>query len=443
MLPRQYRAAYYAIDVPDVIRSFAYLPLRLRAPYLKSAEHTVKRCFRVSPACIRSFGLNTTMQFIESNRGGALLIHNDHRYRRKRCVNDAEYWKCMECSSTMVTECRQIKKAGKPHDHPPRRDEATNNILRSNLKRRAVEEPNKSVQEVYETEVGALADNVAVGILPTFDQVRSSMYRKRRSVIPDLPQRREDIQIPPAYATLNNENFLLVDEGEENRLLMFSTRKNLTILCRCDAVYGDGTFHSSPLLFTQIYTLHGMFNGTMLPLVYALLPSKNETDYTRMLNALDIILAQMGLVLNPQSVVLDYELAVHNAWRTVRPGVQLKGCMFHFGQCVWRKLQSLGLQQAYAEDLQFQAWARLILALPLLPTYEVEAFWMVIEQQAPVQQYPASRDLCEYFSRFWIDDNTATFAIPIWNHFATDGPRTTNHVKGKPSQPHCTTHYVN
>ena len=328
------------------------------------------------------------MQFIESNHGGVLLIHNDHRYRRKRCVNDVEYWKCMECSSTMVTERRQIKKVGESHDHPPKRDEATNSILRSNSKRRAVEEPNKSVQEVYEAEVGAVVDNenVAVGILPTFDQVWSSMYRKRRSVIPGLPQHREDIQIPPAYATLNNKDFLLVDEGEDNRLLMFSTRKNLNILCHCDAVYGDGTFYSSLLLFTQIYTLHGVLNGTMLPLAYALLPSKNETDYTQMLNALDIILARMGLVLNPQSVVLDYELAAHNAWRTVRPWVQLKGCMFHFGQCIWRKLQSLGLQQAYAEDLQFQAWARLILALPLLPTYEVEAFWMVIEQQAPVQQ---------------------------------------------------------
>jgi hypothetical protein len=173
-----------------------------------------------------------------------------------------------------------------------------------------------------------------------------------------------------------------------------------------------------------------MFNGTMFPLVYALLLSKSEEDYSRMLNRLDLYLATKGLVLNPQAVVLDYELAAHNAWRNSRPATQLKGCMFNFGQCVWRKIQSVGLQHVYAIDGEFQAWARLILSLPLLPTYEIQNQWIRIVERAPIEQHPAAQVLCDYMSNFWINDNSATFAIPVWNHFATDGPRTTNHIEG-------------
>ena len=39
-------------------------------------------------------------------------------------------------------------------------------------------------------------------------------------------------------------------------------------------------------------------------------------------------------------VMLDFEKAVWSALRQTLPGVQLKGCSFHWTQALWRKVQS-------------------------------------------------------------------------------------------------------
>ena len=39
-------------------------------------------------------------------------------------------------------------------------------------------------------------------------------------------------------------------------------------------------------------------------------------------------------------VMLDFEKAVWSALRQTLPGVQLKGCSFHWTQALWRKVQT-------------------------------------------------------------------------------------------------------
>ena len=51
-----------------------------------------------------------------------------------------------------------------------------------------------------------------------------------------------------------------------------------------------------------------------------------------------------------QAVVSDFEAALWLAVRDVFPGVAQRGCEFHFSQAVWRNVQSVGLQSAYAKD---------------------------------------------------------------------------------------------
>jgi hypothetical protein len=107
-----------------------------------------------------------------------------------------------------------------------------------------------------------------------------------------------------------------------------------------------------------------------------------------------------------------------------------EGCLFHFAQAVWRNIQRCGLTEAYRTDIEFQNWSRLILALPHLPTYEVGDFWLEqVIGNMPAELWPASQQLVDYVTNFWIDDATATFPIPVWNHFATQGSRSTNHLE--------------
>ena len=71
----------------------------------------------------------------------------------------------------------------------------------------------------------------------------------------------------------------------------------------------DGTWKSAPNLFTQLFTIHRLFDqGWNIPLAYGLLPGKTTTLYTNLLEELD----SFG-PFSPQSVLCDFELAIHNA----------------------------------------------------------------------------------------------------------------------------------
>ena len=56
--------------------------------------------------------------------------------------------------------------------------------------------------------------------------------------------------------------------------------------------------------------------------------------------------------------------------------------------------------------------------------------WLTIIGECPAEQYPTAQLLVDGITDYWIDDATAMFSIPVWNHFGTDGPRTINHVEG-------------
>lgn len=57
----------------------------------------------------------------------------------------------------------------------------------------------------------------------------------------------------------NGDNFLLYDSGpREDRIVIFGTRKNLSILSQCEFISMDGTLNIAPMLFEQLYTIHGM-----------------------------------------------------------------------------------------------------------------------------------------------------------------------------------------
>ena len=77
----------------------------------------------------------------------------------------------------------------------------------------------------------------------------------------------------------NQERWLLFDSGPD-RLLIFSTQENLRLLRQAQIVFSDGTFKCAPSrLFPQLYTIHAKCYGSVVPLVYCLLPNKREATY--------------------------------------------------------------------------------------------------------------------------------------------------------------------
>ena len=54
-------------------------------------------------------------------------------------------------------------------------------------------------------------------------------------------------------------------------------------------------------------------------------------------------------------VHVDYEKAIVNTIKKFLPNAQIMHCLFHLGQSVFRKVQSLGLTTKYRNDETFRA----------------------------------------------------------------------------------------
>lgn len=116
--------------------------------------------------------------------------------------------------------------------------------------------------------------------------------------------------------TSTGENFLISDTGDEDKILIFGTAGNLRRLSEATTIYADGTY-ASPGIFKQLYTFHALIDNEMFPLVFALLPDKNQTTYIRLLNELKTAAINNNSLLNPETIFIDFECACRNVAETV------------------------------------------------------------------------------------------------------------------------------
>jgi hypothetical protein len=70
-----------------------------------------------------------------------------------------------------------------------------------------------------------------------------------------------DFEVPPSFSTTNDgENFLLYDSTHKKlggRLMIFSTKYLIQMLCSCEIILIDGTFKCRPTMFSQVYVVMG------------------------------------------------------------------------------------------------------------------------------------------------------------------------------------------
>lgn len=68
------------------------------------------------------------------------------------------------------------------------------------------------------------------------------------------------------------------DNGDRpgERMLLFSTQRNMRTLVSADHWFADGTLKVAPSLFYQLYTVHAFVGDRVLLCVYDLIPDKTQ-----------------------------------------------------------------------------------------------------------------------------------------------------------------------
>ena len=376
-------------------------------------------------------------EYVCSQRNGRLLQYSGYLYRyvRKSADGLSVYFRCRKgCSATatvvdnVVVQTRGTHRPSHLFDtHVIQRKEQLA-VLRKKVKEDAT--GYQTIPNIFRNvlkETNLTHENA--GLIPTFPSSNSIMYRERSYKYGALPKTLGEIELPDflKQTISSNENFLMADDGmNENRMMIFSTKTNLSYLCKSTAIYGDGTFKVAPNLFYQLYSLHATVYGENVPLVYVLLPNKTKDTYVRMFTIIKNCCAAFGLTFNPRQFRADFEIGVLQSFFDVFTGSEIKCCSFHFGQSLWRKVQDLGLSvEVKQKDSEVQRAFRRCCGLSHVPEDQVgEAFTFIVEES------PMNEKLFKFFDYIlenYIGDTSAPrFPISWWNHFSDQENRTDN-----------------
>ena len=77
------------------------------------------------------------------------------------------------------------------------------------------------------------------------------------------------------------------------------------------------------------------------------------------------------------------------------------GCLFHLGQALYRKIQSLGLAEKYASDPLFSLQCKMLLALAFVPSSDVlHSFDLFSKMEDQV----VDQDIIQYFKCTYIGE---------------------------------------
>ena len=145
---------------------------------------------------------------------------------------------------------------------------------------------------------------------------------------------------------------------------MFTTESNLQVLSAANTLYCDGTFSVCPHL---LFIIHSFSHGKQFLLVYFLLNKTQET-YNMAFLLLKENCQNYRITLDPSEVKTDFELALLQSIRISFPNASFRGCYYHFSQAIWRKVQSIGLQQEYqTQGSEVKKFFRRVIALPFVP----------------------------------------------------------------------------
>ena len=236
------------------------------------------------------------------------------------------------------------------------------------------------------------------------------------------------LYIPLTLLTL----WTVFDSGPvDDRIIMFTTLFNLEFLCSSVRLCGDGTFKAAPLLWTQVYTIHGQKNGCTVPCLFALLPNKTKETYIGLFQQLKSWLSTRSVTWLFDSFLSDFEQGAYLAMLEVFPGIGAEGCFFHLCKRLDYHVKKLGLMAKYEQDYDFRIRVKKLAALAFVSVADVVG---AFESLATTFLDDELR-LLSYFEATWIGAPAGgrrlppMFPLHMWNlldRASTGSTRTAN-----------------
>lgn len=345
---------------------------------------------------ISSFEKLKLIQSTKKKKDGSiswLLVDDEgHEYKvaYESSITGTITWRCNNsefpnCLGKVVTKghSRPIT-VKKMHEHNPSIKTKVKEV-NANIRIMSANNPDTQPRKIILECTKGLSEEI-VAHLPTYSAARQVCSRARINPYEDFVLYQNLIFIPnPSDLSFvlpeqleNGEKFLFFDEMiGEDRILIFTTEKNLSLLTEYRNWLCDGTFDSAPSLFKQLFSLHALKKNKTLPLVYALFTNKQEATYQKFFDFIKN-LTKTG----PITISCDFELAIINAIETVFPEANILGCFFHLKKSIWRHIQDNGLVNDYNDlniiENNIRLYTKMLACLAFVPCeFVISAFTLI------------------------------------------------------------------
>ncbi|KAG0428716.1 hypothetical protein HPB47_024307 [Ixodes persulcatus] len=319
--------------------------------------------------------------FVASRRGSPKLCFEGYMYTKHRNNDEKTAWRCEKfeegCRGRAVTAGETTTVTQGHTCHLPTPENAAAARLQDKIKTAAKRSHDTRRNVVAACLQGARPATITK--LPKLSSQERKVNRVRREAhgAAQVPHRIEDIIVPEHLRmtrTASPEVFLAGDTGciDSERIMIFDCNTDLCRLNTCETWLCDGTFKVAPEMFYQLWVVHGLYKGRVLPLVYCLLPNKREATYKRatrmLLEAIDDATSSPRQV---HTVVMDFEKAEENSFRECIPDDEVHGCLFHFAQSIWRRIQELGMHTRFVVDSSYHLILKKFIALCFCNVFDV------------------------------------------------------------------------
>ena len=387
-------------------------------------------------------------QLLPGEKRGKVLFVAGFRYHRHKISGGLLVWSCWrrDCRTIIRTNVFaqdeanpniQIANPNEPtHNHCEDSSMTEHIGIRRDMQEVIGQNPTLPVRRIYDGEVARLhrqggGDRPTI---PNSSSVKSSIERRRRTMMPPLPATLADVQIAGPWAETWLGSRYLQHLDNQAGIAVFATDENLQKLAQCHTVYMDATFRVCPPPYTKQSWETSMalsFPSSTFSWIPKLLLTTNMFSRKSKHVYVRALTHQRW---RPGMVITDFEIARQTAVRGEFPATAVRACYFHFTQSLWRKIQDLGLAVAYRQNRRIKEILRKVMALGYLPQALMRVNFTNLENARRTRhlavQNPSVDDFFRYIRNTYVGQ-AATFSPDVWNVFNRDmSKRTNNNVEG-------------
>lgn len=405
------------------------------------------------------------------------LIEFDHKlYRVEKTLNDRQYLRCVHCNEgTAIRNAYAEGDFGEvEHGHKPCANDCIPSTVRFEQRaltklaagafardvrvRRATAVT--TAKQQYEEKYGPAP------LLQNHDPIAPSvLYRARQARYPPVPNTYAQlpVELPEDFcnirlsANMPLERFLWINNGypdaqqdlHHQRILGFSTLRNLIQLSKARKIYIDGTFKITPKPFYQVFTFNTLAGpsierSALIQRMTLLLPSKNTPTYITMfelvLEALELAnqtAGRAGAAINWNRISGDFESGVIAAITSENfdPDhiISFDGCWYHYVADVYKFLTTgvVGMAVEYRlPNNPLRPFTHLLYSLPYARPQDIEAAYHdILVHDLPPQYRLDGRmnRFLQYYHSTWVQNDQRRNMV---NVHARPDRRTNNDLEG-------------